>query len=252
MVKLLDNGHKILDNYRSIWNSKKVLRKIYTDYYVRMMAYSNAPSILEIGGGSGNLKKLYPNIISTDLLPTSWIDVACDAQSLPFKEHTFDTIIAVDVLHHIQRTPLFFKEASRVLKTGGRIILLDPAITFISWFFYKFLHNEPVKMNDDPFEEKQSQTKWKPFDANQAIPELIFGKHYKKFLESFPELKMIKKEYISLFCYPLSGGFKSWSLIPSSLVDPLLKLEKKLENKIGRYMSFRLLVVIEKKHASNS
>ncbi|EKE00978.1 MAG: type 11 methyltransferase [uncultured bacterium] len=246
MNETLDAGYKILQEHHAIWDSKEILREIYKDYYARMMRYSKEPNILEIGGGTGNLKRLYPGVVSTDILSTPWVDVVCDAQHLPFEDESFNTILMVDVLHHIQKPALFFQEASRVLKSGGRIVLLEPAITSVSWFFYNFFHPEPVKMGVNPFEDIQSQQPWQSFDANQAIPELIFGKYNEKFLELFPMFKVIKKEYISLFCYPLSGGFKPWSLIPARFFDGILALEKKLENKIGKFSAFRLFVVVEK------
>lgn len=242
----MDAGYKILQEHHEIWDSKDILRGIYKDYYKRMMRYAREPNILEIGGGTGNLKRLYPDVISTDILSTPWVDIVCDAQYLPFEDNTFNTILMIDVLHHIQKPALFFQEANRVLKNGGRLVLLEPAITLVSWFFYNFFHSEPVKISADPFADNQSQQPWQSFDANQAIPELIFGKYHKKFLELFPMFRIITKQYISLFCYPLSGGFKTWSLFPVKFFDNMLAFEKKLENKIGRFLAFRLFVVIEK------
>lgn len=246
MNKPVDAGYKILEEHHALWQTKDILRKIYQDYYSRMMQYAIKPNILEIGGGTGNLKKIYPEIISTDILPTSWIDVVGDAQHLPFLDDIFNTIIMVDVLHHIQNPTFFFQEAGRLLKNGGRIILLEPAITCASWFFYNFFHDEPVEMKINPLANVISQERWQSFDANQAIPELIFGKYYPRFIELFPQFKMITKKYISLFCYPLSGGFKKWSLLPSRFFEKMVKIEKKIENKLGKFLAFRLLVVIEK------
>jgi hypothetical protein len=53
-----------------------------------------------------------------------------------------------------------------------------------------------------------------------------------------------------LFAYPLSGGFKPWSLIPQALVRPVLALEDALLPVLGPVMGFRLLIVIEKQAAA--
>jgi hypothetical protein len=50
---------------------------------------------------------------------------------------------------------------------------------------------------------------------------------------------------MSLFVYPLSGGFKKWSLIPFFLVNFLLRIEKKLTPFLGPLMAFRMIIVIE-------
>jgi hypothetical protein len=66
------------------------------------------------------------------------------------------------------------------------------------------------------------------------------------FQEKFPRLKLTHKSYMSLLTYPLSGGFRPWSLIPQSWVSQFLRVERKIEPYIGKYAGFRLLVVLEK------
>jgi len=185
-------------------------------------------------------------VISTDIVPSPWLDVTADAQALPFAGETFSNIVGVDVLHHIERPQLFFDEAERVLKPGGRIILIEPAITPLSWVFYHFVHPEPVDMRADPFPEGPRDPNRQPFDANQAIPTLLFTRRRRLLEERFPSLRIIDTEYLSLFAYPLSGGFRSWGLVPSFLVAPLLRLEAALAPLVGKWMAFRLFAVIEK------
>jgi hypothetical protein len=55
-----------------------------------------------------------------------------------------------------------------------------------------------------------------------------------------------------LFAYPLSGGFKPWSLIPSSLIGPVLRFEDVVSGIIGRLLGFRILIAIEKRPLSNA
>src|SRR5262249_40526830 len=61
-----------------------------------------------------------------------------DAHRLPFGNATFDNIVMFDVLHHLERPHLFFAEVSRVLKTGGRLVSMEPGITPVSHLFYTF------------------------------------------------------------------------------------------------------------------
>ena len=80
-----------------------------------MAALCRAGRTLEIGGGSGNLKAFAPDVVSTDVLAADWLDAACDAQRLPFADDSFDNIVMLDVLHHLQRPVRFFEAATRVL-----------------------------------------------------------------------------------------------------------------------------------------
>src|SRR3981081_2858935 len=71
-------------------------------------------------------------------------------QALPFAEITTSNIAMVDVLHHVEFPMVFFEEAARVLRPGGRIIMVEPAITFGSSLFYRLLHHEPVIISAGP------------------------------------------------------------------------------------------------------
>jgi len=243
-------SQQILEEHRETWRKKPVLRAIYADFYQRILTACRPGRSLEIGGGFGNLKEYAPNVISTDIVASSGLDVIADAQALPFQDSSFDNIVAVDVLHHIERPQRFFSEAGRVLRPGGRIILVEPGVTVVSWIFYKLLHPEPLIVSANPFPEGPLDPLRKPFDANQAVPELIFGRYLQCFESKFPALKLIRRERFSWLVYPLSGGFQPWSLIPKRLLKPLIAIEIKLAPLVVWLTAFRLFLVIEKVDSS--
>jgi SAM-dependent methyltransferase len=235
-----------LEGYRTIWQQKPVLRVIYQDYYRRIMEACRPGLVLEIGGGSGNLKAFAPRVISTDILSAPWLDAVADAQALPFGDGTFDGIVMVDVLHHLEVPRRFLKEAQRVLRPGGRLVLVEPAITPLSWIVYRFFHHEPVTLDQDPLAETMPDPNRDPYDSNSALPTLLFCRARERLARECPGLVVRQVRLFSLVAYPLSGGFRSWSLLPSALVAPALRLEKALEHVLGRLMAFRLLAVVER------
>lgn len=237
---------EVLHDHRELWKQKPVLRAIYTDFYQRIIRACRPGRSLEIGGGSGNLKEFAERVVTTDIVPVPWLDAAADAQALPFADESFANIVAVDVLHHIERPRRFLAEAQRVLEPGGRLIVLEPAITPLSWIFYRFFHPEPVDMDADPLADGPLNPARVPFDANQALPTLLFGRDRKRLTSSFPRLNLLQLERLSLFAYPLSGGFRSWCLVPASMVAPLLKVENAIAPALGPLAAFRLLAVVEK------
>lgn len=53
--------------------------------------------------------------------------VQAKASKLDFKDNFFDTIVSVMVLHHVENLRNVLKELVRVLKKGGRLLLVDYA-----------------------------------------------------------------------------------------------------------------------------
>jgi len=232
------------------WRQKPALRDIYLDLYRRMAAELAPGRTLEIGGGAGIFKEYAPDVVTTDILPAPWLDLVADAQFLPVADNTFDNIVMFDVLHHIEFPRRFLTEASRVLRPGGRIIMVEPGITPVSWPFYRMMHPEPVDMAADPLHDGEPDPNRDAFEANQAIPTRLVGRDRARFVQAFPEFKVARKRWLSLFAYPLSGGFQPWSLIPQSLVAPVLWIEDRLAPIFGGLLGFRLLIVIEKRAAA--
>ncbi|TAL02705.1 MAG: class I SAM-dependent methyltransferase [Rhodospirillaceae bacterium] len=229
-----------------LWREKPVLRHIYHHLYARMRAACNPGTTLEIGGGTGIFKEFAPDTITTDVIAAPWLDLVADAQRLPFAAARFANIVMFDVLHHIEYPRYFLAEALRVLQPGGRLIMVEPAITPVSWLFYNFIHEEPVDLGADPLRQGQPSTVRDPFAANQAIPTLLVGRHRSRLAAAFPNLRLTRCTWLSLLAYPLSGGFKSWCAIPQWLVAPLLWAEDLLAPIVGRLAAFRLFVVFEK------
>ncbi len=236
-----------IGDHRARWREKPVLRAIYEDFYRRIAAACVPGRTLEIGGGSGNFKAHAPEVLSSDVQPVPWLDLVADAHALPVAAASLANIVGVDVLHHLHRPRLFFAEAARVLRPGGRVVLVEPAITPVSWPVYRYLHPEPVRLGDDPLIEGPADPGHNPYDANQAVPTTLFGRHLGRFHDLFPQLRLVARRRLGLVAYPLSGGFRRWSLMPTAAVGPLLRLEDALAPALGALMAFRMFLVVERR-----
>jgi ubiquinone/menaquinone biosynthesis C-methylase UbiE len=95
-------------------------------------------SILELGCGAGANFEFYPrskravsseiSIRMLEVARTKRLEnhlIQADAQSLPFAENEFDAAFATLVFCSIPDPTLAFKELRRVIKPGGKIVLLE-------------------------------------------------------------------------------------------------------------------------------
>lgn len=101
--------------------------------------------ILDIGCGTGEtltfIKKIKPQSILFGVDNSSKAVAftqkrghqvkLSSAQKLVFKTNTFDVVLLLDVIEHIKDDSLVIKEAARVLKKDGLIIITSPGLQFI-------------------------------------------------------------------------------------------------------------------------
>jgi SAM-dependent methyltransferase len=167
---------------------------------------------------------------------------------LPFANGSFANAVMMDVLHHVEYPVRCMQETARVLRPGGRLVICEPAITPLSWPLYKLLHPEPVDMSADPLAEGAITPGRDPYDSNQAIPTLLTGRYRNALARRVPEFELLSVEKFAFAAYPLSGGFRPWSLLPLPLVKPLLAAEWKLRGLLGGLAGFRLLAVYARRH----
>lgn len=233
--------------HRELWARKPVLREVYGHLYRRMAAVCVPGLTIEVGGGSGNMREFAPDVLSFDIVPAPWLDFVGDAQALPLTDGCAANVVMLDVLHHIQYPLRFLREATRVLRPGGRLVFIEPGVTPVSHLFYRLFHEEPVDMAADPLLDGTIDAGKDPYDSNQAIPTLLMTRDAARRARAVPALVPLQLRWLSLFAYPLSGGFKPWSLLTPALARALLAVEDRLEGALGRLIGFRLLAVLERR-----
>ena len=235
-----------LGRYADMWKRKPVLRVIYDDFYDRLVAQCLPGLTIEIGGGIGNLKARLGHVVATDIQCAPWLDRVADAQRLPIAASCAANIVMVDVLHHLEFPVAFFRDAERVLRPGGRVLMVEPAITWGSTLFYRLLHPEPVRTSAEILADGEPTAGRDPYDSNQAIPTLLATRDRARFHRLFPALGIMRVDWFSFAAYPLSGGFQRWSLLSPAMARRLLQFERAAEPLFGKYAAFRIMMVVEK------
>ena len=237
-------SEEILRRHQAVWAQKPILRRLYASWYREIARWLQPGVTLEVGGGTGNLKEFSPDVVCTDVVRMPWLDALADAQHLPFRSKSLSNIVLFDVLHHLENVRYFFDEAFRVLSPAGRVVIMDPYVSVLSWPVYKFFHPEPMDFSHDPLTIVPTVQR-RPFDANQAIARIVFERSFERFHQLYPHFSKLAHERLAYFAYPLSGGFDRPSLVPLWSIDMLLRFEQWCR-RLGRLLAFRLLVVLEK------
>ena len=97
-------------------------------------------NLVEIGAGDGLSRTFLPKSFLTDIAFHQKLDATCKSHEMPFKSGSLDALVLKDSLHHLPDVELFFNEANRVLRVGGRIVIFDPYWGLLAKFVYRFFH----------------------------------------------------------------------------------------------------------------
>jgi SAM-dependent methyltransferase len=199
--------------HRNIILSKPFLKKLYEEWYRKFIAeFKELPpgKLIELGSGGGFLKDLAPQVLSTDVMDLPSNDLTFSALNMPFKEGEISGLFLLDTFHHLPDARLFLNEAYRVLKPGGKIVMIEPANTLWGRFIYSRFHHEPFYPDGNwevPFSGPLS-------GANGALPWIVFIRDKKIFQSQFSGLMIDKITYDTPLRYLLSGGVSFRSMVP--------------------------------------
>jgi SAM-dependent methyltransferase len=221
--------------------SKPFLKAIYDEWYA--MLEQNVPTgegrAVEFGSGAGYASMFIPGLITTELFP-SGAQVVCDAQAMPFADGALRAIVMTNVLHHMPRVRLFFAEATRCLRPGGKILMIEPWVTSWSRFIYKNFHHEPFDPDASAWEFAGSG----PLSgANGALPWMVISRDQKRFQQEFPTLRIDNVKLLLPFRYLVSGGVAMRSLMPGFTHSAWARLERLLEPQMPRLGMFAFIAV---------
>ncbi|WP_064686667.1 class I SAM-dependent methyltransferase, partial [Rhizobium bangladeshense] len=201
-----------LENRNRLQSNRNLMlwyRELYAQLFDRIPDFSRK-KVLEIGSGTSPLKIFQPHVTTTDVLNLDYLDIVFDCHDIAeledIQDHSIDVITMTNVLHHL-RDPIFFLSgASRKLKKGGELVLVEPYFSAVSYPLLKFLHHEPV---DFQISQPVLDTIDGPLSSsNQAIPYMIFfsRRDWLTRLSDQYDLKAMELGYFTSIDYMVTGG----------------------------------------------
>ena len=209
---------------RRIILEKRFLERIYLEWYgcIRAALPRIPGPVLEVGSGAGFLKKALPDLVTSDILPVSGVDVVLDGTALPFKTGSLRAIVMVNVFHHLKAPRAFMAEALRCTRQGGRVICVEPWLSPWASLVMRMLHHERFDRNA----AWETNGTGALSDANGALPWIVFERDRGRFQEEFPQWEAEIRRIGMPFCYLLSGGVSSRVSAPEWSFSPVRRLER--------------------------
>lgn len=109
-----------------VWAGKKMAENC--DGYIK-----KGSKMLDLGCGSGIVSREFARRFQVDVMGVDIVDLRVvplrlqliNGRDLPFDDGSFDTILISYVLHHTKDPIAIIKEAKRVVKHGGHIIVFE-------------------------------------------------------------------------------------------------------------------------------
>jgi SAM-dependent methyltransferase len=225
-----------LERHLDLWQRKPALRRVYAVWFDLLLEpLPRGAVVIEVGSGMGTLaayaREHRPDLrwIATELAVTGWNDVVADALRLPFRNGSVDAVVGIDVLHHLARPRWFFSEVARVLRAGGRLALVEPWVTVLSFVIYRFFHQESCQFSDpwQPFAAAGDTSK-SAFDGNAAVLRQIVRRTDR---QEWPRLGFDppRVDLLNAFAYTLTLGFRERSLLPPAAAGSVIRLDDWLQ-----------------------
>jgi SAM-dependent methyltransferase len=127
------------DLHRSHWwfrSRRRILDRMLTDLHADLPP---TPRILDVGAGTGPNGEVlcrYGQCVALDLEPVALslsqdsghdFRVCADVNHLPFSDNSFDLVVCLDLLEHLEDDLAGTRELKRVVRPGGLVLSFAPA-----------------------------------------------------------------------------------------------------------------------------
>lgn len=237
--------------HREVLRSKPMLRRLFERFYrdcrrLDAQYFGNCPGLrMEIGGGSSFFKELYPDVITSDIKPLPFVDLAASAESLPVHPGSVRALYAINVFHHLPQPQAFFQELLRVLHPGGGVVMIEPYYGPFARVLFKNLHaSEGFDMTVAGWDSTSSTGPMS--SANQALSYVVFARDRAVFQREFPQLELVLDRPHTHLTYLLSGGVNFRQLVPS-WAAPSVELAEQLLKPLNPLLAIQHSIVLRKR-----
>jgi len=152
------------------------------DRVVPFLPQATGTRVLDVGAGEGyfsrRMKDLGLDVQAVDFLTDNFkcpdipIHKTDLNEQIPFPDASFDCVVTIEVVEHIENHFRFMREVMRVAKPGATIIITTPNVLNLParWHFYLYGFTDCAPVPLDPHREEYFMQHINPI----SLPELLF------------------------------------------------------------------------------
>lgn len=108
-------------------------RRFYIEKHLKLFFSNLSGSVLDIGGKKNNKRGNFShldyeqiNLTFLNIDEFTGPDILATAENIPSKDNTYDAVLIIELLEHVENPNNVLNEAHRVLKKGGVAIVTMP------------------------------------------------------------------------------------------------------------------------------
>lgn len=129
-------------NYNLLYKIKFAMDSLFYKKISRKFKFPDALKVLDIGGGTGEVLRVFERALSQKRISGTVIDLDNKVHGAvsekgyeyicgsflthDFKDKKFDVLIALNILEHVEDPNLFLRQCSSLLRPGGVILIQTP------------------------------------------------------------------------------------------------------------------------------
>jgi ubiquinone/menaquinone biosynthesis C-methylase UbiE len=241
-------------SYSRFWTKRQyenISEQIALTHFCRQISNKNLAA--DIGAGYGRHTKFFAKIFKKCLLidpSDKQLKIALNqvkeknvdiiksyAENLPFKDNTFDAAFLIRVVHHLEEPKVALGEISRVLKTGGYLVLEFANKThFLATIKHLLTFNFSYFKNIKPIKVPQS--------SSSAEESVIYLNFHPRYIE-----KILEKEGFKILEHLSVSNLRSQFIKKVLPFNLLIFIEKFLQRLLAQlYFGPSIFVLAKKTH----
>ena len=207
--------------------------------------------IIEVGAGAGFASfYLKQKIILTDVVPNEWLDLVMDGTAVAIRDQSVDVVLISNALHHFAHPALFLKEASRILRDGGVVLINESYCSILMQLILRITRHEGYSYDIDVFDPKAvANDPTDPWSGNNAVSNLLFDSP-ERFEAEFPLLSVLSDIPSEMLSFIASGGVTAKLPVPELpgwLLDVISRIDEFIVRAAPRLFALSRRTVLMKR-----